>query len=1743
MDGSIDTPIDLSLGELQQLANGLTEYAATRHFKEPLPYHVRESYRQYREPQADAPTVSVIVPVYNTRGFLCECLDSVLGQTFADFEVICVDDGSTDGSADILDEYAARDERVTVRHQKNGGPSRARNLGLSLAKGEYICFVDSDDGLAPGALERFVAVAEEERADIVVCGLDIDHFPNPGEAPAWIRERNPKRYKVYPTFEPALLFDEPGAKPFAQRDFVRRALLRENDIWFSDDFWLGEDTILQFEMFPKARNVVFVPDELCYYRSGRSESLMAQGYAGIAHKALQHACIVSHLASVWKCEGYLQRWGAPFAEWAVSFFYNQFKLCPESSKGRIACLFMAAATQFMSEHLYGLMAERWQARYGKIEEYASFGLGPVPLVTDGPYPDLPAHDAVRPRVSIVVSGVHSDKRMARTLVSLLGQTFEDIEVVCTVSQVVLNNERFWSRYTCDARLRFEVLPDGTTKDHSRVLGAQAANGDWILFCDAGDTLDEGLCEWLVSGSTAYAADIVQFVTYARSEGVSRSECLSVESEALPYFGILEGSDVCAGWLRGRLYGPSLTGKAFSASVVKRACTCACADALNSPDGLYALLAQEALSYRGVAGGQGYTRYLELQASLAKKPPVEAWFVGDASRRQAMAACMQGSPMSVSIIVPVHNAAAWLEECLDSIESQTSGTFEVICVDDGSSDGSAAILETACNKWDNLLVLRLPHTGVSEARNVGLNHARGAYVLFVDADDILDSRLLETVLATAYGTDADMTIFGFDEYWKSVEHVVARGMCREGALQNRGFALEEMEGVSTSLVTPNVWRILWKRSFIEGRGLRFHGDLRTSEDLAFIYEALFSKPVIAFVAEVLYHYRRDGGATLTRCDRGLDGYRALRYIRERAALFGSFSNERMVRHYVNLVLDVAEYALGSAATQAEFLELYRAFQANWRPLVMRNEHLIVPRYRAFWEATSAADAETYLFSLYGGARETLERMRAKNAPRFEAPQKLGEPAGNVDDAGKRYARVLFVGDFSLGEASVGHRAVACLRDAGHAVLPVDRSAASPEYLLTVVSSFRPTVAMGDGPLGEIGDVLVHENLAVLSVGPTGTDEAYRELTISRTGVRRLGWACTQVWTPERERQIAGAESQGVRPPQLFDASWPQALCNGTPGANSAYHLRTVDLVVYFAGDDAPTTAEVALRIAEGSAVLCEEGSQYKVAPTLRDGLVVFPKGGLAQALRTYENAGLLEETRRYQGELLDGLEPLERALERVLREADEACQGTGNACVLSYGSPAVTVGLYGWFGARNFGDDLLMSLAIDRLEQRYSNLYPWIIGARPRTVWQEWGYEAYEPGQKSAIAGMLRRSRALVYCGGLIFDEPMAATAGDCEFALDPWIEPSGQAAIALLARGLGASPVLFGGGAGPVDWRATQTAVRLMGMANMLFLCRDQRACDLIEAAGIRTENIKLRADLAYGSRGYIERHADAAIPNNLVADSYFMVSLRQWSANPADFAGTMAAAIERIVDETGLAAAFVPFDAEDASLHREVARHLRPELPHVVFDERPSEGAFFALLRGSAFAVAMRLHCCILHHVLGKPAVGLNYNDKVEAHFDKVGELPRLLALDANSADIARTAIEAWNECATIGETLGPAIEAGARMVDVASEELYGLIDRWTPVSQGREMCFPRTVGRASQSLTKARNDANKKARECDALSGELEAARSMLERVQDRCAQLTRDHASEIAGLRATIESLQAGAGSAPDGDALHRWKRMRG
>ncbi len=135
------------------------------------------------------PQISIIVPIYNVEQYLQSCLNSIIAQTYKDWELLLIDDGSPDKSGAICDEYAKKDVRIRVFHKENGGVSSARQKGQDEARGEYTIHVDPDDWIEPSMLEDLYVKAEEENAELVIC----DYFVNEGSQQYYIKPKKPTK--------------------------------------------------------------------------------------------------------------------------------------------------------------------------------------------------------------------------------------------------------------------------------------------------------------------------------------------------------------------------------------------------------------------------------------------------------------------------------------------------------------------------------------------------------------------------------------------------------------------------------------------------------------------------------------------------------------------------------------------------------------------------------------------------------------------------------------------------------------------------------------------------------------------------------------------------------------------------------------------------------------------------------------------------------------------------------------------------------------------------------------------------------------------------------------------------------------------------------------------------------------------------------------------------------------------------------------------------------------------------------------------------------------------------------------------------------------------------------------------------------------------------------------------------------------------------------------------------------------
>lgn len=231
----------------------------------------------------NVPVVSVVIPVFNTEAALERCVSSILAQTFNDFEVWLVDDGSTDGSGSICDEYTMSDRRIHTIHIENGGPANARNKGLGLAKGKWITFIDADDYIESWAFEKMLAASTD--TDLIVSGR-IHEYGAQSEVRIYeaknLHSDNPVK----------LLVD---CEPLCDRDYItnrffKAEIIKKNNLGF-ENVRTGEDTLFNFDFhlhISSAKSVAFA-----YYHYVKTGTSISQGYQST--KRDFHDCLYKRL--------------------------------------------------------------------------------------------------------------------------------------------------------------------------------------------------------------------------------------------------------------------------------------------------------------------------------------------------------------------------------------------------------------------------------------------------------------------------------------------------------------------------------------------------------------------------------------------------------------------------------------------------------------------------------------------------------------------------------------------------------------------------------------------------------------------------------------------------------------------------------------------------------------------------------------------------------------------------------------------------------------------------------------------------------------------------------------------------------------------------------------------------------------------------------------------------------------------------------------------------------------------------------------------------------------------------------------------------------------------------------------------------------------------------------------------------------------------------------------------------------
>ena len=274
--------------------------------------------------------VSVIVPVYNVQEYLEECLDSLAGQTLKDIDIICVNDGSTDGSDETLKKYAKKDKRIKVINKKNGGLSSARNAGLRECKTDYVMFCDSDDSYDKTICEKMLKAIERDQSDIAICGIKVIYT-----AHEEMKRSDDKYYSLKYSGEKRINDEVILNTDVAMMNkMFRMKIIKQYNISFPDG--LNNEDFYFYNAYMSVASIAsFVEDKLYNYKR-REGSIMSVNFEK-GSLSLDHLKIAERLFEFYRKEGFLRKHIDLFwKQWRLSYWFSYEHTSPDMRKVVVA---------------------------------------------------------------------------------------------------------------------------------------------------------------------------------------------------------------------------------------------------------------------------------------------------------------------------------------------------------------------------------------------------------------------------------------------------------------------------------------------------------------------------------------------------------------------------------------------------------------------------------------------------------------------------------------------------------------------------------------------------------------------------------------------------------------------------------------------------------------------------------------------------------------------------------------------------------------------------------------------------------------------------------------------------------------------------------------------------------------------------------------------------------------------------------------------------------------------------------------------------------------------------------------------------------------------------------------------------------------------------------------------------------------------------------------------------------------
>lgn len=517
-----------------------------------------------------SPLISIVIPVYNEERYLSRCLNLLLSQTFSSFELIIVNDGSTDKTGEILSEYRLRDPRIFVINSDHKGAGEARNIGLANAKGEFICILDSDDEYDPRMLMTLYTQAAADNLDIMVCRserMSGDDKESREKMPWTIAEAYLPYHRVFSAKDCAdyifQIFNGWTWDKMFSAEFIRKSGLKFQNTAFSND------AMFTFTALCSAKRISFTDEYLVTHRY-HDHSIEARRYEAPDNFVEVFRAIYAWLENT----GNLSQFGLSFYNWVVSFTRWQY----ETQRDEFRSTIVESASQFMMD--YGIPDKL--ARVYKDEDTLWLARN-VSLQA--------------PEVSVIMPVYNSEQYLEETISSLTSQTMTNFEVICVDDgsqdrsfEILMNIAK------TDNRFRI-VRQDNSGAGAARNKGLGLARGRYLAFIDSDDTYSHTFLEKMLGKAWRYDLDVVvcRYVRFFDQHNTEEFSAMGINMRLLPNKEVFSLPDIKDNFFQ--VFVPVVWNKLFKREFVEKY-GIRCQEIKNSNDTFFvyhALLSASAIS--------------------------------------------------------------------------------------------------------------------------------------------------------------------------------------------------------------------------------------------------------------------------------------------------------------------------------------------------------------------------------------------------------------------------------------------------------------------------------------------------------------------------------------------------------------------------------------------------------------------------------------------------------------------------------------------------------------------------------------------------------------------------------------------------------------------------------------------------------------------------------------------------------------------------------------------------------------------------------------------------------------------------------------------------------------------------------------------------------------------------------------------------------------------------------------------